>query len=432
MDTLETFYKISGLKMNFEKTKAIWIGSMAGSKVRFCPNLKLDWHDGNFEVLGICFNVDLKDLWVINTKKRLDNIYGILSKWKKRNLTLMGKITVVKTLILSTLVHIFSALPNPSKAFIDQLNRILFNFIWSGKRDKIKRDYLKRNYSQGGLKMTDIPKIISSLKKFHLAHIYTLGASLHKNWEIVNPFWKDTLIAWSDFMHSYDFEESWRQNIDKNLHSSSNLTISPWIYDLTRSIKGTKVFYNKLIGYSLPLPKSCLKWENQLGCSFPWKQIFSVYCHGLRDTKLRDFQFRFIHKVIFTKRELLRMKLIDNDECSMCHTHKENIFHVYIECHVVKNFWSDFCIYLTHILHRKILITDNELLFGTSDVLINHLIVAAKRFIFVQCIKNENVDFVAFKNTIRSIYDVEYHIARRKNDFFAFNRKWALFPQTAK
>ena len=81
---------------------------MAGSNI--CEDIILDCQEGNFEVLGIIFNPTLHDPWVINTRKRLEHINRLLGSWKKRHLTLIGKITVIKTLALSTLVDIFQHL----------------------------------------------------------------------------------------------------------------------------------------------------------------------------------------------------------------------------------------------------------------------------------------------------------------------------------
>lgn len=76
--TLNTFYKMSGLKLNIEKSQAIWIGSMAGQKLKLCESLDLDWQSGNFDILGITLNPNLQDLWVINTRKRMEIIKKFL------------------------------------------------------------------------------------------------------------------------------------------------------------------------------------------------------------------------------------------------------------------------------------------------------------------------------------------------------------------
>ena len=40
----------------------------------------------------------------------------------------------------------------------------MFNFIWDGKPEKIRRQTLIQDYQNGGLKMIDINKFINSLK----------------------------------------------------------------------------------------------------------------------------------------------------------------------------------------------------------------------------------------------------------------------------
>jgi hypothetical protein len=58
IDTLDKFQKISGLKINLGKCKAVWIGKNRFSKEKLCPNLKLIWSD-TFSLLGLEFDSDL-------------------------------------------------------------------------------------------------------------------------------------------------------------------------------------------------------------------------------------------------------------------------------------------------------------------------------------------------------------------------------------
>jgi len=50
---------------------------------------------------------------------------------KKRNLTLLGKINIVKTLGLSKLIYTTSVLVL-AEQLIKEVNSIIFNFIWDG------------------------------------------------------------------------------------------------------------------------------------------------------------------------------------------------------------------------------------------------------------------------------------------------------------
>ncbi|KAJ8041025.1 hypothetical protein HOLleu_15511 [Holothuria leucospilota] len=66
--------------------------------------------------------------------------------WSSRDLTFYGKIVILKSLALSQFVFLLSVLPNPPESFLRDLNRGLFNFIWGGKGERIKRNTLMQPY----------------------------------------------------------------------------------------------------------------------------------------------------------------------------------------------------------------------------------------------------------------------------------------------
>ena len=47
---------------------------------------------------------------------------------------------------------------------LEEINRILFGFLWDGRGDRIKRSEMINDYEKGGLKMLDIKTFNSSLK----------------------------------------------------------------------------------------------------------------------------------------------------------------------------------------------------------------------------------------------------------------------------
>jgi len=79
----------------------------------------------------------------------------ILGCWKLCRLSLLGKITVLKSLIASLLVYIFSPLETNHTAIKD-INVLFYIFLWNDKGDKIKINIMINDYSEGGLKMIDI------------------------------------------------------------------------------------------------------------------------------------------------------------------------------------------------------------------------------------------------------------------------------------
>ena len=79
----------------------------------------------------------------------------MLNAWQKRNLTLYGKINIVKTLRLSKLVYSASVLTVPVN-YTQQINKLIFNFIWAGNSPKIKSTKEKRRISKSWKKRSKL------------------------------------------------------------------------------------------------------------------------------------------------------------------------------------------------------------------------------------------------------------------------------------
>ena len=83
-----------------------------------------------------------------------------------RKLSLAGKISVVKFLVIPKFVYLFSNISNPPKKFFDELQSKLFRFIWSNKKDRIKRrlSVLYNELADGGLNMIHVESFCRALK----------------------------------------------------------------------------------------------------------------------------------------------------------------------------------------------------------------------------------------------------------------------------
>ena len=78
---LNLYYSMSGLKINIEKTRAIWIGSLSHSNRQLCREYKLDWTQGEFKILGVTFSVEVFDIWDLNTGLICINIEALCKEW---------------------------------------------------------------------------------------------------------------------------------------------------------------------------------------------------------------------------------------------------------------------------------------------------------------------------------------------------------------
>ena len=126
--------------------------------------MNFEWNPTKFSVLGVEFTNDLVNIADKNIERKLGEMQRDINSWSKRDLTPFGRVTVIKSLIISKIVHILISLPSPSEKMYKQLNKMLFEFLWDGKPDKIKRKDAKLPLENGGLGMIDIELFDKALK----------------------------------------------------------------------------------------------------------------------------------------------------------------------------------------------------------------------------------------------------------------------------
>ena len=62
-----------------------------------------------------------------------------------------------------------------------------------------------------------------------------------------------------------------------------------------------------------------------------------VNIRPLTSPKLKEFQYKLIHRIVVTKKELYRYGIKEDDECIYC-GEKDSINHTFRDCHFVKIF----------------------------------------------------------------------------------------------
>ena len=98
LNVLEIFGNMSGLKMNTEKTKVIWIGDKKYSNNKLQVNSRLECGITEFTLLGITFNVDINKIVEINFYKAIEQSKSVLNNWKNVISHLLGKYQLLKHL----------------------------------------------------------------------------------------------------------------------------------------------------------------------------------------------------------------------------------------------------------------------------------------------------------------------------------------------
>ena len=136
--TINTFGKASCLFLNAGKTSAIWLGNKRNSLVKYMPHLQMEWNPPKFKILGIWFTNDLKECEVLNFIEFFLEIRALYKVWLQRQITPLGRVAVLKSLILSKIIHLWMLLPNTPDNLVNELQKTVFQFVWNRKQDRIR------------------------------------------------------------------------------------------------------------------------------------------------------------------------------------------------------------------------------------------------------------------------------------------------------
>ena len=62
-------------------------------------------------------STDVLEIVTINFENKLNKMKKMLNAWSRRNLTPLGRITVIKSLVISKITHLLMNLPDPEESF---------------------------------------------------------------------------------------------------------------------------------------------------------------------------------------------------------------------------------------------------------------------------------------------------------------------------
>ena len=91
------------------------------------------------KILGVFFSneeaaADIMD----NFEPKITQLERICSLWEKRHLSIMGKITILKSFGISLFIYLMQSI-GINELYIKRINSIMFRFIWSQKQSDNKR-----------------------------------------------------------------------------------------------------------------------------------------------------------------------------------------------------------------------------------------------------------------------------------------------------
>ena len=234
LSTIKIFGKYSGLLLNIGKTKGVKLDY--ASPMTF-DNDEIEWKE-SVKALGTFFSKNKTIMNELNWDSKIEKCKNAIDIWKKRNLTLYGRLTVIKSILIPKFTYLAQSLYFPAETQ-KRINSLLFKYLWNDKNEKIRRNILINSTLKGGLNMIHLESFTTMLQ---LKWVKALLSDTKANWKIIpkyflNRFGANFLIFYSNPSSLKSFQ---KQLLTLPLFYKNLL--SKWLYFRNNGIKQPKTF----------------------------------------------------------------------------------------------------------------------------------------------------------------------------------------------
>ena len=108
----------------------------------------------------------------------------------------------------------------------------------------------------------------------------------------------------------------------------------------TTSKMSSKLFYDTLFRKTRTTPKTSQeKWARDVEIvnveDMQWETIYMRSFNCTKSTKLRNFQFKLLHRRIVTNSFSHKIAIKNRNNCTFCEVERETLFHLFWSCRVV-------------------------------------------------------------------------------------------------
>lgn len=329
MGHFELYSKASGSALNLAKTEVLALGQWLKSDLG--PIDK--WIKPQVEILGIHFGENMQ---FKNWSKLLAKCDGILHQWRNHTLSLKTKLYVIQTYVLSNTLHVMRVIGMEEKSAI-RLQRSIFQYIWGGSFEKIKRTTCYLPYKEGGMNVPNIQTLAESLQITKISKLEEI--------KVKSTPWMGYLIYSMGFhireVHPY---------VTKGTYVKTQLE-KPWSIRLTKPYDKIRAKQKEIqiwkMGshrpyYDLLLDKVKPEIVSR-NSRVPWEKIWTLLWEN---KKLDRIEKEFLYLQLLAKLPTskgassiaIRVASPDQDTCHFCHVYHETNDHIFQTCPALEHF----------------------------------------------------------------------------------------------
>uniref|UniRef100_A0A8C5N7I9 Reverse transcriptase domain-containing protein n=1 Tax=Gouania willdenowi TaxID=441366 RepID=A0A8C5N7I9_GOUWI len=160
---LREFSLISGYKVNFDKSEIMILDNDIKIEPPYIQPFR--WAPSGFDYLGIRIVPQLNRLYSENITPLVKKVQEMLTRWKNLPVSFLGRINLIKMTVLPKILYPTSMLfVNLRANDIANMNKALSDFIWNGRKPKVKLAGLQLPREQGGWGLPNIEYYVLSLQ----------------------------------------------------------------------------------------------------------------------------------------------------------------------------------------------------------------------------------------------------------------------------
>ena len=200
LSILDDFGDITGLQLNVSKSEGLWLGQDK-TRQKHCSLFGVKWPE-QIRCLGLYVGHSKEKNSDMNWISKINKVECILESWRKRDLSLLGKVQLIKTFALSQFVLPATLLVIPPNV-IKRIESMLYKFLWGGK-DKVKRKRVIQELKHGDLNMVDIRSAFMSFKAAWVLSILKSNPSIHSWAQLANYYLKPFLQSHKELIFNFD------------------------------------------------------------------------------------------------------------------------------------------------------------------------------------------------------------------------------------
>ena len=251
-NVLSEFERVSGLKINYEKSIICSIGKTPINLAMYSRK-PFKWlkRGSNMKYLGVTLSQDEQGQFIdVNNFQNIGfQIGAAIKSLRFQHRSLLGRILIIKSMLASLFVYRFSLLPTPSEGTLKEIERHYYAFLWNNYKPRVARKTMTMELSQGGFNMIDVFLQEKSLKfkwiqrlldpagnflwKSHVSSCFSIDISVmlqmnlrHRGWRkllkpnaVLPKFWQDSFHAWfaTTFVNPRDLQPDFSDLLQKHV-----------------------------------------------------------------------------------------------------------------------------------------------------------------------------------------------------------------------